>query len=120
MANSAVTVTVTDRIATVTLNHPPSNVLSLSVLKELDQSFSRLEAEDGVCVMVLTANGRFFSPGADIKELAKLEIPHQGSDLSCRGQGLLNRIERCDKPVIAAINGACLGGGLELAMACHM
>src|SRR5207302_7910454 len=120
MATMFVTVTVADGIATVTLNNPPSNLLTTSVLKELDQAFGKLEADDAVRVIILTASGKFFSPGADIKELAELNTVHQGSELSGRGQALLNRIERFDKPVIAAINGACLGGGLELAMACHM
>src|SRR2546422_6279739 len=96
--------------------------------------FFFFQAEDGIryvavtgvqtCALpifiILTASGKFFSPGADIKELAELNTVHQGSELSGRGQALLNRVERFDKPVIAAINGACLGGGLELAMACHM
>src|SRR5436309_1047033 len=120
MATKFVTVTVAERLATVTLNNPPSNLLSTPVLKELDQTFGQLEADDAVRVIILTASGKFFSPGADIKELADLNTMHQGSELSGRGQALLNRIERFDKPVIAAINGACLGGGLELAMACHM
>src|SRR2546430_5005559 len=120
MATMFVTVTVADSIATVTLNNPPSNLLTTSVLKELDQAFGKLEADDAVRVIILTAGGKFFSPGADIKELAELNTVHQGSELSGRGQALLNRIERFDKPIIGAINGACLGGGLELAMACHM
>src|SRR5436309_8332512 len=120
MAAKFVTVTVAERLATVTLNNPPSNLLSTPVLKELDQTFGQLEADDAVRVIILTASGKFFSPGADIKELADLNTMHQGSELSGRGQALLNRIERFDKPVIAALNGACLGGGLELAMACHM
>src|SRR6266487_4344462 len=120
MAAKYVTVTVAERFATVTLNNPPSNLLSTPVLRELDQTFGQLEADDAVRVIILTASGKFFSPGADIKELADLNTMHQGSELSGRGQALLNRIERFDKPVIAAINGACLGGGLELAMACHM
>src|SRR5437870_7015922 len=113
MATMVVTVTVADSIATVTLNNPPSNLLTTSVLKELDQAFGKLEANDAVRVIILTASGKFFSPGADIKELAELNTVHQGSELSGRGQALLNRVERFDKPVIAAINGACLGGGLE-------
>src|SRR2546428_6340091 len=117
MAAKYVTVTVAERFATVTLNNPPSNLLSTPVLRELDQTFGQLEADDAVRVIILTASGKFFSPGADIKELADLNTMHQGSELSGRGQALLNRIERFDKPVIAAINGACLGGGLELAMA---
>src|SRR3989442_5140832 len=120
MAAKYVTVTVAERFATVTLNNPPSNLLSTPVLRELDQTFGQLEADDAVRVIILTASGKFFSPGADIKELADLNTMHQGSELSGRGQALLNRIERFDKPVIAALNGACLGGGLELAMACHM
>jgi enoyl-CoA hydratase/carnithine racemase len=61
-----------------------------------------------------------FCPGADIKELELIRASHQGTEFSARGQALLNRIERFDKPVIAAINGACLGGGLEVTMACHI
>src|SRR5438552_14376860 len=75
---------------------------------------------DTVRVINFTAAGRFFGPGTDIKELQELQRGHQGAEMSGRGQALLNRIERFDKPVIAAINGTCLGGGLELAMACHM
>src|SRR2546428_13973292 len=120
MSAKFVTVAVADGIAAVTRNTPPSNLLTTSVLKELDQAFGKLEADDAVRVIILTASGKFFSPGADIKELAELNTVHQGSELSGRGQALLNRVERFDKPVIAAINGACLGGGLELAMACHM
>src|SRR5436853_128655 len=89
--------------------------------------FSRPRAEgageavqDSALDFVNDLSGKFFCPGADIKELAELNSVHQGTELSGRGQALLNRIERFDKPVIAAINGACLGGGLELAMACHM
>ncbi len=115
-----VTVTIAERLAIVILNNPPSNLLSTPVLKELDQVFGELEVNDTVRVVILTAAGRFFCPGADIKELALMSTAQQGSELSARGQTLLNRIERFDKPVIAAINGPCLGGGLELAMACHM
>jgi enoyl-CoA hydratase/carnithine racemase len=120
MAARFVTVTVAEHLATITLNNPPSNLLGTPVLRELDQAFGKLEADEAVRVIILTASGKFFSPGADIKELAELNTVHQGSELSARGQALLNRIERFDKPVIAAINGACLGGGLELAMACHV
>jgi enoyl-CoA hydratase len=115
-----VTVTITERIATVTLNNPPANLLNSAVLKELDQAFGELEAQDAARVIILTAAGRFFCAGGDIKELAQLNTVSQGAELSRLGQALLNRIERFDKPVIAAINGVCLGGGLELAMACHI
>src|SRR2546428_194224 len=120
MSAKFVTVAVADGITTVTLNNPPLNLIRTPVLKALVQPFGRLGGGDAVRVIILTASGKFFCPGADIKELAELNTVHQGSELSGRGQALLNRIERYDKPVIAAINGACLGGGLELAMACHM
>ncbi|HKW86164.1 MAG TPA: enoyl-CoA hydratase-related protein [Nitrospiraceae bacterium] len=115
-----VMVAIAERVATVTLNNPPSNLLNTLVLRELDHIFSELEAEPTVRVVILTASGRSFCTGADIKELVGISTVHQGAEFSARGQALLNRIERFDKPVIAAINGTCLGGGLELAMACHM
>ncbi|MGH7230819.1 MAG: enoyl-CoA hydratase-related protein [Nitrospiraceae bacterium] len=120
MAYEFLTVTVSQRIATITLNHPPANVLSLSVLNELDRAFGELETASDVRVVVITGSGRFFCAGADIKELALLNAAYNGSEFAGRGQALLNRIERLDKPVIAALNGACVGGGLELALACHM
>ena len=98
----------------------PANVLSQSVLKELDQVFRELEEDEYVRVAVLTGSGRFFCAGADIKELAEVSTAHRGTEFASHGQVLLNRIERLDKPVIAAINGTCVGGGLELALACHM
>ncbi len=120
MAYQFVSVSTAKGIATVTVNHPPANVLSTGVLAELDQVFDALEGDEKVRVVILTAAGKFFCTGADIKELATLNTAHQGTELSGRGQAVLNRIERFDKPVIAALNGACLGGGLELAMACHV
>jgi enoyl-CoA hydratase/carnithine racemase len=120
MPRQFVSIQITERVVTISINHPPMNVLSTSVLRELDQVFGELEADEAVRAVVLTASGRYFSPGADIKELSQLGTAYQGTELSAKGQALLNRIERYDKPVIAAINGACYGGGLELAMACHM
>jgi enoyl-CoA hydratase/carnithine racemase len=71
-------------------------------------------------VVIVTGTGRFFCAGADINELAHLNTMHRGSEFAVRGQSLLSRIERLDKPVLAAINGTCVGGGLELALACHI
>src|SRR5439155_494848 len=115
-----VTVAIAERIATVTLNNPPANLLNQTVLKELDHIFGELEADPAVRVVILTASGRPFCAGADIKELAEISSVHQGAELSARGQALLNRIERFDNPVVAAINGTCLGVWLELVMACYM
>lgn len=120
MSRQFVTTAVSHQVALVTLQHPPANVLNHAVLDELEQRLGELEADEGVRVLVLTGAGRFFSAGADIHELAQINAPHSGSAFSRRGQALLNRIEQLDKPVIAAINGTCVGGGLELAMACHI
>ena len=120
MSHRFLSVSISQRIATLTLTNPPANILSQSALHELDQVFGVLEADQNVRVVVLTGSGRFFCAGADIKELALLTTAHGGADFAGRGQALLNRIERFDKPVIAAINGTCVGGGLEMVLACHM
>lgn len=112
--------TVAHHVALLTIHNPPANVLNHAVLKELDHVFSELESDEYVRVVVVTGSGRFFSAGADINELSRLNTSYAGAEFAGRGQVLFNRIERCDKPVIAAINGTCVGGGLELAMACHI
>lgn len=112
--------TISHHVARITLHNLPANVLNLSVLKELELVFSELEEDEYVRVVMVTGTGRFFSAGADINELAHLHTEHSGSEFASRGQALLNRIERSDKPVLAAINGTCVGGGLELALACHV
>jgi enoyl-CoA hydratase/carnithine racemase len=120
MPHQFVITAVADHIATITLTNPPANLLSMQVLKDLDGVLGEVETDDQARVVILTGAGRFFCTGADIKELAQIGTVRQGTEFSEKGQHLFNRLERFDKPVIAAINGACLGGGLELAMACHM
>jgi enoyl-CoA hydratase len=112
--------TISHHVARITLHNPPAHALSLGVLKELEAVLNEVEEASYVRVLVLTGSGRFFSAGADIHELAHVNTAHTGTEFAVRGQTVLNRIERLDKPVIAAINGACLGGGLELALACHI
>ena len=112
--------TVSHHVARVTLHNPPANVLSTQLLKELDRVLSDVEEDPYIRVVFFTGSGRFFCAGADINELAHLNTMHAASEFATRGQALLNRIERSDKPMIAAINGTCLGGGLELALACHI
>lgn len=112
--------TVSHHIARVTLHNPPANVLTLSVLKEMEQVLNEVEEDEFVRVVIVTGTGRFFCAGADINELAHLNTVHGGAEFAVRGQALLNRIERSGKPILAAINGTCVGGGLELALACHI
>lgn len=112
--------TISHHVARITLHNPPANVLNRSVLKELELLLNQVEEDEYIRVVIMTGAGRFFCAGADINELAHLNTVHGGSEFSVRGQALLSRIERSGKPVLAAINGPCVGGGLELALACHL
>jgi enoyl-CoA hydratase len=107
-------------VATVTLSRPPANALSSVVLKELSTLLDQLENDDHVRVILLHGEGRFFSAGADIKEFTAVSSSEQAAELARTGQQVMERLEQFPKPVIAAIHGAALGGGLELAMGCHI
>ncbi|TWK58514.1 putative enoyl-CoA hydratase [Bacillus licheniformis] len=107
-------------ITTVTLNNPPANTLSSSCIAELRSLFRELARDEETKAIIITGEGRFFVAGADIKEfVSKLGDQKQGLALAQGGQALRDEIEASKKPVIAAINGPALGGGLELAMSCH-
>jgi len=108
-------------VRTVTVNRPDKlNALNRATLEALDTAFAEAAATPGVRVVVLTGAGpKAFVAGADIAEMNGLSAV-QGRDFSLLGQGLMRRIERMPKPVIGKINGFALGGGLELAMACHL
>lgn len=111
---------VENRIATVSINRPPANALATELLKELNIVIDKIENDDEVKVVLLHGEGRFFSAGADINEFTQVKTLDQGSSMSTYGQRVFERIENLNKPVIAAIHGAALGGGLELAMSCHI
>lgn len=105
----------------ITLNRPEKlNALNRQTLEELHAAFAAAGSEDSVRVVILTGAGaKAFVAGADISEMDAL-TPIQARDFSRHGQALMLRIERLGKPVIAMINGFALGGGMELAMACHL
>ncbi|HET9485335.1 MAG TPA: enoyl-CoA hydratase-related protein [Xanthomonadales bacterium] len=108
-------------IRTITINRPEKlNALNREVITELDAAFTDAGRDDGVRVIVLTGAGqKAFVAGADIGELSAL-TPVQALEFARYGQRMMTRVERLGKPVIAAIGGFALGGGLELAMACHL
>lgn len=107
-------------VATVKLTKPPANALSSQVLQELSVTLDGLEHDDSVRVIVIQGEGRFFSAGADIKEFTTINSGDEFANHAKKGQDLFERMEQFPKPIIAAIHGAALGGGLELAMACHI
>jgi len=116
-----VTFSIDSGVAVVTIDHPPANALSRAVLEELDRIIAELDQNEAVGAVVITGAGRMFAAGADIKEIAEIDSGKSGEVLAARGQAVMNRIEGMGKVAIAAINGLfCLGGGLELAMACHI
>ena len=110
-----------DGIAFITINRPDKlNALNDVVIAELDQAVMAVEADRAVGGVILTGVGpKAFVAGADIAELAK-QGPFDGTARALAGQAVFRRIERLGKPVIAAVNGFALGGGCELAMACHI
>jgi enoyl-CoA hydratase/carnithine racemase len=102
----------------ITLNRPPANAISETLVRELGAAFAGVEQDDAVrCVIVTGAGDRIFCAGAD------LGSAFSGGDVDAfirYGNDVLRRIERFPKPVIAAVNGHALGGGCEIAMACHL
>ena len=121
MADALISIMDDAAVRTVTVNRPDKlNALNRATLEALDTAFSEAAADPAVRVVVLTGAGpKAFVAGADIAEMNGLSAV-QGRDFSLLGQGLMRRIERMPKPVIGRINGFALGGGLELAMACHL
>jgi enoyl-CoA hydratase len=107
--------------ATLTINRPDKlNALNRETIQELHDALTELEADKTIKVIILTGSGeKAFVAGADISEFADFSV-EEGARLSFKGQEILfDYVEALETPVIAAINGFALGGGLELAMACH-
>ncbi len=112
MSTGQVTCTVGAGIAALTINNPPVNALSAAVRIGLMTGFERAEADPSVRAILICAAGRTFPAGADIREFGKPPVDPILPDLC-------NKIEQCAKPVVAAVHGTVLGGGLELALGAH-
>ena len=120
MAFQFLQVDVADRIATITVNRPDKlNALNDATMAELGQAIEQVRSDRAVAGVVVTGAGRAFIAGADISELRSKSGPEIYA-LARRGQEVFRRFETSPKPVIAAVNGFALGGGCELAMACHI
>lgn len=109
-----------DKLVIVTINRPPVNALNHEVMSALEEVFKNLKDDNEVGAVILTGSGeKAFVAGADITEFPKLNSKN-GEKLSLRGQEVFQVISDFKAPVIAAINGFALGGGLELALACDI
>jgi enoyl-CoA hydratase/carnithine racemase len=110
-----------DGVAILTIDHPPVNALNQRTLEELNEAVDELLAAAEAKAVVVTGAGQLaFVAGADINEFTRIEAAEQAKAASEQVKELFSKIECSPKPFIAAINGVALGGGLELAMACHM
>jgi enoyl-CoA hydratase len=113
-------VDVADKIGTIALNNPPGNSLKMPLLQELDKCLDAMFSNTEIKALIVTGEGKTFASGADIEEISKLTSKNQAKEMSAFGQKVFLKLENGPKPVVAAINGFCLGGGLELAMSCHV
>ena len=107
-------------IFTITINRPDKlNALNKTVLDELEQAMQTVYEDNKIRAVIITGQGsKAFVAGADIAEFIEVN-DKEGAALAGRGQQIFFKIENCPKPVVAAVNGFALGGGCELAMACH-
>jgi enoyl-CoA hydratase len=107
-------------ICTIIINRPDKlNALNQTVLSELDAVIKNIYDDENIKAAVITGQGsKAFVAGADISEFVGVKDA-EGANLALRGQQIFLKIENCPKPVVAAVNGFALGGGCELAMACH-
>ena len=108
-----------DGVEILVLNNPPVNALSTGLIGDLDARLAELEADPKVRAVVVTGEGQYFSAGADVKELATLDLT-AAPQVVRKGLAVYARLAALRAPVIASINGLALGGGLELALACDV
>jgi enoyl-CoA hydratase len=120
MPYQSVTLVADDGIATLTVNRPDKlNALNAATIAELGAAIDEVRTRDDIRGLIVTGAGRAFIAGADISELAA-ETSVSARELALKGQRVFGRFETSPKPVIAAVNGFALGGGCELALACHI
>ena len=108
--------------ALLTMDLPAEKVnkLSMSVMEELDEIIKKISSDKEIKgLIILSGKKDVFIAGADISEIENISDPAKGKELAARGQDILGKLENLPFPVLSAIHGACLGGGLELALACH-
>ena len=107
-------------IATLTIKHPPANALTFKMFDEIFDILDMIEEQNKVKVIIIKGDGKFFSAGADVKQFTSYQNETDYESLANKGQQLFDRMEHFQIPIIASIHGAALGGGLELALGCHI
>jgi enoyl-CoA hydratase/carnithine racemase len=112
--------TVEDRVGTITIEHPPVNALNSATIEELASVLDEIAGNGDVRALVITGAGQAFVAGADIREIAALQTPEQANTLLEQAHTFFDRLDNLPIPVIAAVNGYCLGGGSEIALACDV
>src|SRR6266567_1889496 len=108
-----------DGVAILTIDNPPVNALGPDVWDAIDKSVQRAVADPAAAAIVLIGSGSTFIAGADIKVFDVLKTPQDSMSRSAGTHALLRRMEDSTKPLVAAIHGNALGGGMEVAMSCH-
>jgi len=111
---------VTEGVALITIDRPPLNVLSFSDYHELCTRILQLIEKKEAKVAIVTGSNKAFISGLDIKEINRITTPEENNEATLKIKELFRKVEKLSRPIIAAVNGNCFGGGLELAMACHL
>jgi enoyl-CoA hydratase/carnithine racemase len=110
-----------DHVITIAIDHPPANALDPQTLSDLECAVDEFMSDPNCKVAIISSsNPTVFVSGADIAAFSELAAVGNIKDFILKGQNLFRRISRCPKPIIAAVNGLALGGGLELILACHI
>ncbi|WP_096200683.1 enoyl-CoA hydratase/isomerase family protein [Bacillus sp. FJAT-45350] len=109
-----------EEIAYITLNNPPVNTISFKTMSDIHEALSVIENNDKIKAVILKGSNGHFMAGAELNEFNEIDTKAKGTETSYIGHHLMDRMESFPKPIIALIEGACLGGGMELALACHI
>ena len=121
MSDELVLIEKRDRIATMTLNRPPMNPMSVRMLDALHAALTDIEKDRAIRCIVLTGAGeRAFCAGADLREESSFKTEADSTAFRAYGRGTLERIENCAKPIVAAIHGYCIGGGTAVGWSCDI